>query len=637
MPKSSPSICLCMIVKDEATVIKRCLDSVLPIITHWVIVDTGSTDGTQDVIRDYLKGVPGTLYERPWVNFAHNRSEALTLAREHADYSLIIDADDALEFPADFKMPELTADCYTMEIRDPPLLYPRTQLVNNRLRWFYRGVLHEFAQSEEPHVAAPLPIGMRRNHDGARRKDPTRFKQDAEIFEKALRDGTDPDLKARYTFYLAQSYRDAGDREKALVHYSERAKLGGWVEEVYFSLYQVARIKEIFKHPHQEVIAAYDAATSVLPSRSEADHGASRLCRVNGLYKQGYEIARRSLGKTYQHGSLFGEPWIYETGLLDEFAVNAYWVERYEECLDACLKVLKTGKMAGADLERVIANAQAAWRNVPKLGNSSNSRLVQGGSEASSFGPHWRPKIAVITPYYKEPTSMLKQCHASVKADGADVTHFFIADGFPNKELDKWAVRHIRLPVAHADNGNTPRGIGGLLAEVEGFDFIAYLDADNWFHPGHLDSLLELYKETKADVCCSTRTYHQLDGSLLAGVKEPDEVNLRHVDTSCFLLNRSAFGVLPLWLKMPRPLSPVCDRVFLLALKNRRLVFAHSMRPTVAFRSQYKYHYDLAGVPPPKDAKFNIWTDANAWITSPKGIEETVQSLGFYPDISSTF
>ncbi len=101
-----------MIVKNEASVIRRCLDSVLPIINRWVIVDTGSTDGTQDIIRAHLKNLPGELHERPWRDFAFNRSEALALARRQADYTFIIDADDALEIASGFQMPPLSAGSY---------------------------------------------------------------------------------------------------------------------------------------------------------------------------------------------------------------------------------------------------------------------------------------------------------------------------------------------------------------------------------------------------------------------------------------------------------------------------------------------------------------------------------------------
>lgn len=92
-------VCLSMIVKNESKVIVRCLGSVKPYIDSWIIVDTGSTDGTQDIIRNFYEDVPGSVEERPWVDFAHNRNEALVLAKlkfPEADYILTIDADEVL-------------------------------------------------------------------------------------------------------------------------------------------------------------------------------------------------------------------------------------------------------------------------------------------------------------------------------------------------------------------------------------------------------------------------------------------------------------------------------------------------------------------------------------------------------------
>ncbi|MGW7330535.1 glycosyltransferase [Streptomyces sp. NPDC054840] len=106
------------LVKDEAPVIRRCLESVRPLIDRWVILDTGSTDGTQDVIREVLGDLPGVLHESPFRSFDKSRSEAIDLARADADYLLFIDADDLMEVEPGFRMPELTEDAYRVALHD---------------------------------------------------------------------------------------------------------------------------------------------------------------------------------------------------------------------------------------------------------------------------------------------------------------------------------------------------------------------------------------------------------------------------------------------------------------------------------------------------------------------------------------
>jgi glycosyltransferase involved in cell wall biosynthesis len=241
------------------------------------------------------------------------------------------------------------------------------------------------------------------------------------------------------------------------------------------------------------------------------------------------------------------------------------------------------------------------------------------------------PKIAVVTPYYKEPEAMLRQCHESVLAQDLPADHFMIADGFPQHAIDDWNVRHVRLPTAHGDNGNTPRGVGGLLADVEGYDFIAYLDADNWFHPMHLTSLYELWRRTSQPVCCSFRTFHRLDGALLK-VSEKQEDECAHVDTSCYLIHSSAFELSSVWHRMPKALSPLCDRIFIAAIRAKRWGTAFSRQRTVAFRSQYENHYRGAGEQPPAQIKtVNDVRPCYDYLRTVRGVTETVERLGFYP------
>jgi glycosyltransferase involved in cell wall biosynthesis len=118
-------------------------------------------------------------------------------------------------------------------------------------------------------------------------------------------------------------------------------------------------------------------------------------------------------------------------------------------------------------------------------------------------------RIAVVTPYYKEKDDVLQTCLASVvDQEYKNCCHFVIADGFPNAIVKKFRCRHIVLPSAHADNGNAARCIGAIAAVTEGFDAVAFLDADNWYRADHISRLVDLHQETGASVCTSGRTMH---------------------------------------------------------------------------------------------------------------------------------
>jgi len=341
--KIRSTICLSMIVKDEAHVIRRCLDSVRPIIDHWIIVDTGSTDGTQDIIRTAMTDRPGSLVERPWVDFATNRNEALKLARRHADYVLIIDADDTLVIPDGFTMPTLSEAGYRFEIIDEQTRYWRNQLVSSRKNWRYRGVLHEFLSCPGVERMPILPLAMRRGDDGARHRDKTADARDIAVLKAALAVERDPLMVARYTMYLGTTHDAAGEYREALDWFLKRADLGGWDEEIYVSLLMAAVNAERAGEPDDRVLQLYDRAILIRPARAEARHGASRFCRQKTRFAEGYRYAEAGLALELPSEGISLNPWVYEYGLLDEFAVNAYHLGQYSACGYACLKILGRG------------------------------------------------------------------------------------------------------------------------------------------------------------------------------------------------------------------------------------------------------------------------------------------------------
>ncbi|MEM7442554.1 MAG: hypothetical protein AAF414_04380 [Pseudomonadota bacterium] len=200
--------------------------------------------------------------------------------------------------------------------------------------------------------------------EGARNKDPQKYQKDAALLERALNVEQDDFMRTRYVFYLAQSYRDAGEKEKALANYIRRSQMGHWQEEVYVSLYNAARIEETLEWPFDTVLAAYKTAAKAQPERVEALYSASRMCRVAGRYQEGYELAQKGLQTPFSPGGLFVEHWIKDYGLLDEFAVNAYWIEEYQDCLAACEQMLSEGKIPDTMKERVSKNADYAKRKL---------------------------------------------------------------------------------------------------------------------------------------------------------------------------------------------------------------------------------------------------------------------------------
>jgi glycosyltransferase involved in cell wall biosynthesis len=354
------TICLNMIVKNEKDVIERCMASALPIIDYWVIVDTGSTDGTQEIIRRFMKekGVPGELHERPWKNFSHNRNEALQLAQKKADYILFIDADEYLIFDPDFKLPRLDKDFYHIFVSLSGTKFCRTHLINNHLKWEWKGVLHEAVYSNEARSSAVLNKVINFcTTEGARSKDPQKYQKDAATLEEALKE--EPN-NTRYMFYLAQSYKNCGDNKKALEYYEKRAALGGWNEEVFWSLLEVAIAQENLEMSAETVLASYKKAFQYRPSRIEPLYYMAYYFRRKNDYASAYNVAKIAYTTPPTKDILFVQEWMRQYGIPLELSIAAYWIGKFEECQQLCLQMLKDKDLPTNVRECVERNLQFA-------------------------------------------------------------------------------------------------------------------------------------------------------------------------------------------------------------------------------------------------------------------------------------
>lgn len=328
-------ICLNMIVKDEEDTMQRCIDSVANFIDEYVIVDTGSKDNTIAKIKEVMDGygIPGVVHERPWVSFDHNRTEALNLAKGVCDYRFMMDADDYLVVEEGNNPFESLEDgsAYAIKLKYADIEYYRFFLFRSDLDWRFVGVLHEYPtiDSNEPRGGNIDGCHIMANISPLKRAKSVKEKyaNDAKILEKALK--KEPD-NPRYWFYLAQSYRDSGQKRKAIEAYQKRATMGGWEEEVYVSLYHVALLSDEMKMKDTLVLQAYSRAWETRPHRLEAVYQLMRMLRIRGRHILSFTYGNMAAQNFRDTDTLFVNVPIKKWLFLDEYCMAAYYVGQFE-------------------------------------------------------------------------------------------------------------------------------------------------------------------------------------------------------------------------------------------------------------------------------------------------------------------
>jgi hypothetical protein len=233
-----------------------------------------------------------------------------------------------------------------------------------------------------------------------------------------------------------------------------------------------------------------------------------------------------------------------------------------------------------------------------------------------------KQSYAIVTPYYKEDRALLERCMNSVRSQTVSADHLLVADGFPQAWIDGKQARHFKLDRSHGDFGNTPRGVGALIAVAEEYNGIGVLDADNWLEHDHVEVCLAAGRalDIPCDYVIAKRIWRRPDESILPAAEESD-----HIDTNCFFFLRGSFSVLSRWGTMPKRLSPICDRIFWAMLRQQPFTQARVTRATVNYHCIWESIYRSLGETPPADAKPNTAVDLiSSWISSLDGRDREI-------------
>jgi tetratricopeptide (TPR) repeat protein len=326
---SGPTLCLNMIVKNESKIITRLLTSVLPIINSYCICDTGSTDNTVELIETFFKesNIPGKIVYEPFKNFAHNRNFALKSCIGMSDFVLLLDADMILDIRGFNKDKLVNHDSFYILQGNEEFYYQNVRIVRNNGLYNYAGVTHEYINTPpnnrytmfEKNELFIIDVG-----DGGAKSD--KFVRDIRLLTQGL---IDEPNNERYFFYLANSYHDHGDFEKAIESYEKRIECGGWNQEVWFSYYKIGHCYKKMGRIN-DAICYWLLSIEIIPERLETiyeiihhyrNEGKNKL--VGHFYKTAKEVLDK---KIFRDDYLFLYNDVYTYKIYYEYSVAAYYL-----------------------------------------------------------------------------------------------------------------------------------------------------------------------------------------------------------------------------------------------------------------------------------------------------------------------
>jgi hypothetical protein len=247
--------------------------------------------------------------------------------------------------------------------------------------------------------------------------------------------------------------------------------------------------------------------------------------------------------------------------------------------------------------------------------------------------------VAVVTPYHDEPSYVFSRSLSGVEAQTYAVPHpdkvswhtpyhIIVADTYKRLKSKSIYLRNgqvINLNTNHNDAGATPRAIGAISAFSQGYDAVAFLDADNSYEPGHISMMVDICQKSKCDLVSATRNiYSSFDNKFL--YTDTIESNgMDFCDTNCLFMTRNLMPLMTHWITS-KDLYLAGDRVFWnLIVSNQNIKRQHCSIPTVNYFTKWAWHFQYAKEVIPDDS---VWmkTDSRGKITVHKHKETKNES-----------
>jgi len=368
------------------------LNSIKPITDLIVVNDTGSDDGTQEIIRNWGKenNIPTFVFERSFDNFENSRNHAMQKLRDVVSeinwnasdiWGFWIDCDEQMVIDPSFKKNKIDKDLYMINTYIGSMKYTRNTFfrVSKKFKWY--GPVHEFIVPDEQPITSGLIEGLHVDVKmvGASWKGniAEKYKKHASLLEDYI---DNKDRNSRWVFYTAQSYHDSASihdnraeneerLRRAIKYYRERVgRLDGYEEERFYSQYRIGTIMRTMESPwvetHQELLKAY----AMDPVRGEPIKAIIDYYLSVGEWNLAYIYTKFSKvnfhGKNpYPHKLLFVDESLYVWKILEVHAAACFYTGRREEAnanYKELIDIMKTNPQyfSPDDINKISSNAQ---------------------------------------------------------------------------------------------------------------------------------------------------------------------------------------------------------------------------------------------------------------------------------------
>lgn len=356
--RKNPHIALLMMCKNETKRISVTLKSILGFVDSMVIYDTGSTDNTIDILKDFSNQyrIPLRLKEGTFENFATSRNVSLEFADtfDDIDYLLLMDVNDELrggpelrEFAREYMEKDFTAFLVCQEWWSGDLSkYYNMRFIKARKGWRYKGRVHEWLanvvneaennRSDSIRVPEKVVLFQDRTQDDD--KTGKRFARDKILL---LEDHSEKPDEPRTVFYLAQTCLCLGQFDEALYYYKLRTTLIGFYEERYESCYKCGDLCQQLKHEWSECMGWYLKAFELI-NRAEPLVRIARYYKDKESWSLAFIFADLACNLIYPtHCVLFVNKRVYDYERWNLMGIIGWYAGRHAEGKAACLKALE--------------------------------------------------------------------------------------------------------------------------------------------------------------------------------------------------------------------------------------------------------------------------------------------------------